>query len=156
MDISGAVPALGSLAALDPGRSKCGLVRSDVERQWLEEALILPVDRCRATLQTWQQDRALAAVVLGNGTGSEHWHAVLEQLELPVLVVNEWGTTLAARARYWQQWPARGWRALLPQGLRLPPRDLDDVAAQILLERWLGRELPRRGPAQNRALTVNA
>ena len=32
---------------------------------------------------------------------------------------------------------------MLPEGLRQPPRDWDDVVAQVLIERWLGRELPR-------------
>ena len=151
-----ASPTRGCLAALDPGRSKCGLVRTDAAQQKLAEALILPAEACRRTLQQWQQTHQLSAVVLGNGTSSQQWWAVLEQLGLPVLLVDEWGTTLAARSRYWQLWPARGWQALLPQGLRLPPGDLDDLAAQILLERWLARELPRSGAAQKRALTVKA
>ena len=151
-----AAHAWGCLAALDPGRSKCGLVRTDAAQQQLEEALILPAEMCRRTLQQWQQGQQLSAVVLGNGTSSQQWQAFLEQLKLPVLLVDEWGTTLAARSRYWQLWPARGWQALLPQGLRLPPGDLDDLAAQILLERWLARELPRSSGAQKRALTVKA
>ncbi|MFZ9462320.1 MAG: resolvase, partial [Vulcanococcus sp.] len=64
---------------------------------------------------------------------------------LPVLLVPEAGTTLAARNRYWELEPARGWRRLLPRGLRLPPRDVDDVVAQLLLERHLGHPLTRAG-----------
>ena len=135
--------APGSVAALDPGRSKCGLVRTDPSRAHLDEALILDPAACRATLIRWHQHQPLAAVVLGNGTSSGQWQRDLAGLALPVLLVAEWGTTLAARQRYWQLWPPRGWRRLLPVGLRLPPRDLDDLAAQILLERWLQRPLPR-------------
>jgi RNase H-fold protein (predicted Holliday junction resolvase) len=134
---------MGSLAALDPGRSKCGLVRTDPGRTHLDEALILDPSACRTTLIRWHQQQPLAGVVLGNGTGSRQWQRDLAGLALPVLLVDEWGTTLAARQRYWQLWPARGWRRLLPMGLRLPPRDLDDLAAQILLEHWLQRPLPR-------------
>lgn len=136
----------GPLAALDPGRSKCGLVRTDPSRAQLDEALILDPAACRATLIRWHQQQPLAAVVLGNGTSSRQWQrdlADLADLAVPVLLVDEWGTTLAARQRYWQLWPPRGWRRLLPTGLRLPPRDLDDLAAQILMERWLQRPLPR-------------
>jgi hypothetical protein len=61
--------------------------------------------------------------------------------------VDERGTTLEARRRYWQLFPPRGWRRLLPQGLRQPPRDWDDVVAQLLLERRLGRTLIRTTPA---------
>ena len=132
-----------ALAALDPGRSKCGLVRSDRQRQHLCDALVLTPEACRTTLALWHQGEPLAGVVLGNGTGNRPWRSALQDLGIPVLLVDEWGTTLAARQRYWQLWPARGWRRLIPEGLRLPRRDLDDVAAQLLLERWLQRPLPR-------------
>jgi RNase H-fold protein (predicted Holliday junction resolvase) len=136
----------GPLAALDPGRSKCGLVCSDAARMQVVEAAILEPETCRLTLARWQQQPGgLAGVVLGNGTGSQQWQQQLKAMGLAVLPVDEWGTTLAARQRYWQLWPPQGWRRLLPRGLRLPPRDLDDLAAQILLERWLQQDLPR-GP----------
>jgi hypothetical protein len=102
-------------------------------------------------LQTWQRQGNLAAVVVGDGTGSAAWQRRLSPL-LPVIVVPEHGTTLAARQRYWQLEPARGWRRLLPEGLRQPPRDWDDVVAQLLLERWLGHPLSRD---QKLARTVN-
>ncbi|MEA5413312.1 resolvase, partial [Synechococcus sp. BA-120 BA3] len=86
--------------------------------------------------------QGLAAVVIGDGTGSGPWRRRLEPL-LAVELVDERGTTLAARRRYWQLFPARGWRRLLPLGMRQPPRDYDDVVAQLLLERRLGRDLPR-------------
>lgn len=137
--------ATSCLAALDPGRSKCGLVRTDAQQQRIEEACIVSPAAALALLTQWQQQGLLSLVVLGNGTGSQQWHAQLSALGLAVAVVDEHGSTLAARGRYWQLWPPRGWRRLLPAGLRLPPRDLDDLAAQLLLEQQLQRQLPR-GP----------
>ena len=133
----------GCLAAVDPGRSKCGLVRCDPNQRLIDHARILDPAACLAALTSWQQQAQLRAVVLGNGTGSRQWREQLGSLGISVQLVDERGTTLAARERYWQLWPPRGWRRLLPAGLRLPPRDLDDVAAQLLLERQLGRALPR-------------
>ena len=138
--------APGPLAGLDPGRSKCGLVLTDPERREIRQALVLPPEAAWQRLQDWHRHQALAAVVLGDGTGSGVWRRRLEPL-LPVELVDERGTTLAARRRYWELFPARGWRRLLPLGLRLPPRDFDDVVAQLLLERRLGRDLPRHGAA---------
>ena len=63
-------------------------------------------------------------------------------------MVAEAGTTMEARQRYWELEPARGWRRLLPRGLRLPPRDVDDVVAQILLERHLSAQLSRQSGLQ--------
>jgi RNase H-fold protein (predicted Holliday junction resolvase) len=131
------------IAALDPGRSKCGLVITDPSRSWIEEALVAAPETCREQLQHWQQQKALGEVLLGDGTGSPQWQQWLQQVRLPHQVVQEHGTTLAARERYWELEPARSWRRLIPQGMRLPPRDYDDVVAQILLERSLGRRLRR-------------
>ena len=135
--------APGPLAGLDPGRSKCGLVLTDPERLEIRQALVLPPEAAWRRLQDWHRHQALAAVVLGDGTGSGVWLRRLEPL-LPVELVDERGTTLAARRRYWELFPARGWRQLLPLGLRQPPRDWDDVVAQLLLERRLWRALSRR------------
>ncbi|MFM7269351.1 MAG: resolvase [Cyanobium sp.] len=133
------------MAALDPGHSKCGLVLSDPQRRAIRKALVLPPDQALSLLAEWRRQEQLTLVVLGNGTGHRRW---LTQLEagLAVELVDERGSTLAARQRYWQLEPARGWRRLLPGGLRQPPRDWDDVVAQLLLERWLGHDLER--PAQ--------
>ncbi|KEF41810.1 MAG: resolvase [Cyanobium sp. CACIAM 14] len=146
MTAEGGTPlaAAGPLAGLDPGRSKCGLVLTDPDRLEILEALVLPPEAAWQQLEEWCRQKGLAAVVIGNGTGSRSWCQRLAPL-LAVELVDERGTTLAARRRYWQLFPAKGWRRLLPEGLRHPPRDWDDVVAQLLLERRLGRCLPRRG-----------
>jgi len=135
-------PRHGPVAAIDPGRSKCGLVVSDPGLTVIREALVLPPEAAWDWLLHWQRATPLSLVVMGDGTGSDRWRRRLGDL-VAVELVDERGTTLAARRRYWQLFPPRGWRRLLPEGLRQPPRDWDDVVAQLLLERWLGRELPR-------------
>ena len=137
--------ALG-IAGLDPGRSKCGLAVTDQACQVIVAAAILPPAASLALLLQWRR-QGLRLVVLGNGTGSAGWCRQLTEAALPSQQLDEWGTTLAARQRYWQLEPPRGWRRCLPSGLRLPPRDIDDVVAQLLLERHLDRPLARRcGP----------
>lgn len=145
----------GAVAALDPGRNKCGLVLSDPARQRIVAAAVASPEHTEELLERWLAD-GLVALVLGNGTGSGPWRQRLDS-RLAVELVDERGTTLAARQRYWQLEPPRGWRRLLPKGLLLPPRDFDDVVAQLLLERWLGHPLQRScgQPAQKLARTVN-
>lgn len=135
---------MNQLAAIDPGRSKCGLVLADAERSLVLEAGVLPPLHCQTLLESWWASGCCQAVLLGDGTGSSSWAAWLAERPPTLLLVPEAGTTLEARGRYWQLEPARGWRRLLPLGLRLPPRDVDDVVAQILVERHLGRALSRR------------
>jgi RNase H-fold protein (predicted Holliday junction resolvase) len=150
--LAGTTLTPGPLVGLDPGRSKCGLVLTDPERTAIVAASVLPPEQAVEQLLNWHRQTALAAVVLGNGTGSRAWQGRLQTV-VPLQLVDERNTTLAARQRYWQLQPARGWRRLLPRGLRQPPRDWDDVVAQLLVERWLERPLPRR--LQNLARTVN-
>lgn len=145
------LPLVGPVAALDPGRSKCGLVLTDPGRMVIRCAHVLPPERCWQALESWRNEGGLSGVILGDGTGSSAWADRLAPL-LPVVLVPERGSTLAARDRYWQLEPPRGWRRLLPAGLRQPPRDWDDVVAQLLLERWLGYPLSRD---QKLARTVN-
>jgi RNase H-fold protein (predicted Holliday junction resolvase) len=142
------LPPHGALAALDPGRSKCGLVRTDPGRSRIAESLVLGPEAASERLRRWIEERRITAVLIGNGTGSAPWTRRLADL-VPVVVVEERGTTLAARTRYWELFPARGWRRLLPAGMRQPPRDWDDVVAQVLIERALGHPLgaARSAPA---------
>jgi GNAT superfamily N-acetyltransferase len=139
------------IAAVDPGRSKCGLAVTDQAGQTVVAAAILTPADSLALLQQWQ-GQGLSLVLLGNGTGSGRWREQLAPSGLAIQQCDEWGTTLAARQRYWQLEPPRGWRRCLPRGLRLPPRDIDDVVAQLLLERHLGRPLARRCSAVWRRL----
>ncbi|MEB3306797.1 MAG: resolvase [Cyanobacteriota bacterium] len=158
----------GSWAALDPGRSKCGLVLSDASQGQVIQALIEPAATCLERLTQWRLD-GLQGVVIGDGTACGDWPELLRTQGLCVAVVDERGSTLAARQRYWQLFPPRNWRRLLPRGMNVPPRPVDDVAAQLLLERWLGhslsraaalekplRDQERRRRIQNRARTVKA
>ena len=89
---------------------------------------------------------------LGNGTGSGAGSSTLAALALELELVDEHGSTLAARDRYWELCPANGWLRLLPAGLRLPPRDIDDVVAQLLVERHSGFQLQRSTPEVRRSL----
>jgi hypothetical protein len=54
-----------------------------------------------------------------------------------VITVNETNSTLEARDRYWIMYPPQGLQRLIPQGLRIPPRPVDDIVAIILIERYL-------------------
>jgi RNase H-fold protein (predicted Holliday junction resolvase) len=134
------------IAALDPGRSKCGLVLVDLDLGRVLEGQVAPAESVLATLEQWRGVGPLERMVIGNGTASAHWRDQLPA-DLPLTVVDERGTTLAARRRYWELWPPQGWRRLLPDGLRIPPCDLDAVAALVILESALNCRLQWPAPA---------
>ena len=133
----------GHWIGLDPGRSKCGLVRTDISGQQVQDLLVCTPQESWDWLQHWCHSCSVKGLVLGDGTGSGPWQQALGDVlpELTVVLQPEAGSTLAARGRYWQLFPPRNLWKLLPEGLRLPPRPLDDLAALVLLEAHLGHRL---------------
>ena len=53
---------------------------------------------------------------------------------------------------YWALWPAKGWQRLLPTGLRLPPTELDAIAALVMAEDHLRQRCSWPGPPPNFSL----
>ena len=139
------------VAVLDLGRCKCGLVLADLQLGHVLEGHVLDPDAVEPWLERWTQDPPLDGILIGNGTGSRTWIKRLERLGR-ITMIPEQGTTLRARQRYWTLWPARGWRRLLPAGLRIPPVDLDAVAALVMLEEHLKCRLQWPEPAPTFAL----
>ncbi len=73
---------------------------------------------------------ATAFVAVGNGTHSKNFTAqVRANLPCEIVIVDEKNTTLEARRLYWQIHRPRFLMRLIPQGLRVPDRILDDLAA---------------------------
>jgi hypothetical protein len=81
----------------------------------------------------------VGAIALGRGTNSRQIKAALETLGLPVHFVDEFETSRAARDLYFAEHPPRGWRRLLPLGLQVPQRPIDDYAAISIARRFLAR-----------------
>ena len=137
---------MSRIISVDPGRSKCGLVLVDCERDSVLQGEVIATEAVLDTLQRWRQLAPVERLVLGNGTASESLRNQLPA-DLPIKLVDERGTTLQARKRYWQLWPPRGWRRFVPLGLLVPPTELDAVAALVILESELGRNILWPGAA---------
>ena len=138
------------VVALDPGRSKCGLLLADTATNTVLQGRVIPSTEVLDQLRAWMEEAQgtsaqIDELVIGDGTSSTIWQQQLPS-SLKVRVVDETGTTLRARERYWQLWPSRGWKRLLPAGLRIPSGDLDAIAALVILENDLGRSLQWPGP----------
>jgi RNase H-fold protein (predicted Holliday junction resolvase) len=123
----------------DPGRDKCGLAVVGLTGE-LWEHRVIPAREALAALEELQQRFTIRQLILGDRTTSSAWQRQIQQglaASPPITPVDEHNTTLEARDRYWQMYPARGLTRLLPQGLRQPPRPIDDIVAILLVERYL-------------------
>jgi RNase H-fold protein (predicted Holliday junction resolvase) len=122
---------------VDPGRSKCGLavVIAQQDKPVLLE--IVPraelVSAARLLCETYKID----IIALGSGTEAKNTQKEFTALGVEIAIVDEYGSTLAARARYYQAKPPRGLLRFIPRGLLVPDEPIDDWAAVIIAERYL-------------------
>ena len=125
------------ILGLDPGRDKCGV--AVMIRQQVVYHQIIDSERAISTIEELTRQYDLDLIVMGNGTTSKNWQKLIESAiaEVFVVAVNEQNSTLEARDRYWVMYPPQGLQRLIPQGLRLPPRPVDDIVAILLIERYL-------------------
>ena len=129
------------VAALDPGRDKCGFAVLDAAGTVLRQRVIRP-DQLEEAARAAQREYGFAKLIEGNGTTSAAARQRLQQAlpELQIEVVDEYRTTEMARGLYWRAHPPRGWRRLLPLGMQVPPEPVDDFVAVLLARRYLGLE----------------
>ncbi len=76
---------------------------------------------------------------MGKGTNSGTVKRLLGGLGLPIVWVDEFETSRLARTLYFNDHPPRGWRRLIPLGLQVPRRPVDDYAAIAIARRFLER-----------------
>ncbi len=127
-----------AVLGVDPGRSKAGyaVVRGD------GKALVQGVERLEALPSRLQAVLALHtvdAIALGSGTNGRRVRELLDRFGLPIHWVDEFETSRTARSLYFADYPPRGWKRLLPIGLQLPARSVDDYAAVAIARRFLAR-----------------
>lgn len=123
--------------AIDPGHGKCGLAL--VSDEGVQLRAIVPAVEIGLTCHYLLQQHPEAKVIMGEGTGRAAVQAAIHKVlpEVAVTVVAEAHSTLRARERYFQEQPLTLWQRLLPAGMRVPPRPVDDYAAVVLAEDFL-------------------
>ncbi|OUL35481.1 pre-16S rRNA-processing nuclease YqgF [Nostoc sp. 106C] len=134
-------PTQPVILGFDPGRDKCGLAVIGLDRQ-LHYHQVVVANEAIATIESLRQKFPVSLMVMGDQTTAKQWKQRLRQElaePLNIVLIDERYTTLEARDRYWQMYPPKGLTKLLPQGMRQPPRPIDDIVAILLIERYLNR-----------------
>lgn len=128
------------ILSIDPGSDKVGyaviffdLTHDELGIVYLSELHALFSKFCSL------ESNLPEAVVIGNGTAASIVCRLYNSLELKpsVRFAEEKNTTYKARARYFADNPPRGLWRLVPIGLQMPPRPIDDYAALLIGEKYL-------------------
>jgi RNase H-fold protein (predicted Holliday junction resolvase) len=127
------------ILGFDPGRDKCGIAVIDRQKQVHYHRVVASTEASAALEQLCEQF-PIELIVMGNLTTAKSWQQTIKsnlKTSIPVVMVDERNSSLEARDRYWQMYPPKGLTQLIPQGMRLPPRPVDDIVAILLIERYL-------------------
>ncbi len=129
---------MNNYISIDPGTNKCGLLLADMESGKVIDAGISSLNKISDLVAMWDEDYEILKIIIGDGTHSKY---VENQLKLKsfynIDFVNEEGSTLRARFRYWEIWPPNYLIRWLPKEILFPPENLDAIVALILLEDYL-------------------
>jgi RNase H-fold protein (predicted Holliday junction resolvase) len=123
--------------AVDPGRDKAGVAVCAPGAVLAHR--VIRSGELPGLVRDWIAAFGADVIVVGNRTGCVDALRRIEGVPIPIVAIEERGTTLRARARYFDEHRPRGWRRLVPRSLQVPPVAYDDYAAILLAEAYLAR-----------------
>jgi RNase H-fold protein (predicted Holliday junction resolvase) len=130
-----------TILGFDPGKDKCGVAVMAGDRVLRYHQVVVTAEVI-SEISNLSQQYNVSRIVMGDQTTAKQWQQQLTTVfpNLPILLVDERYSSLEARDRYWQMYPPNFLTGLIPQGMRQPPRPIDDLVAIILIERYLSQE----------------
>jgi RNase H-fold protein (predicted Holliday junction resolvase) len=129
------------ILGFDPGKDKCGIAVMSRDKN-VSYHEVVTSDEAISTIQSLCKQFPVQLLVMGDQTTSKIWKQKLTQSLSPfikIVQIDERYSSLEARDRYWQMYPPEGLSRLIPQGMRTPPRPVDDIVAIVLIERYLNK-----------------
>ena len=120
--------------AIDPGKSKCGLVLAEITEKKVYEAIILKSEFLENYVRNLITAEDIAQIIIGNGTTSREITEKLYFFKKEIITFEEKNTTYRAKARYFELFPITGLKFLIPREVFILNKNLDAISALIILE----------------------
>ena len=120
--------------AIDPGKCKCGLVLAEISEKKVYKAIILNSELVEDYLRNLNTFEDISKIIIGNGTSSKEIKEKLDFLKKEIITFEEKNTTYRAKGRYFELFPIRGLKFLIPREIFLLNKNLDAISALIILE----------------------
>jgi len=122
------------IITIDPGKSKCGLVLAEISKKKVYKAIILKSELVEDYLRNLITVEDISKIIIGNGTTSREIIEKLDFFKKEIITFEEKNTTYRAKARYFELFPIRGLRCLIPREVFILNKNLDAISALIILE----------------------
>ena len=125
---------MSKIIAIDPGKSKCGLVLAEISEKKVYQAIILKSELLEHYVRTLIAAEDISQIIIGNGTTSREIREKLYFFKKEIITFEEKNTTYRAKARYFEIFPISGLKFLMPREVFLLNKNLDAISALIILE----------------------
>ena len=125
---------MGRVLSIDPGKKKCGLVLAEISEKKVYKAIILKSELIGEYVRELNTFEDISKIVIGNGTTSREIIKKLDFFKKEIKTFEEKNTTFRAKARYFELFPIRGLRFLIPREIFILNKNLDAISALIISE----------------------
>jgi len=125
---------MARVIAIDPGKSKCGLVLAEISEKKVYKAIILKSELLENYLRNIIIAEDIEQIIIGNGTTSREIREKLHFFKKEIITFEEKNTTYRAKARYFELFPISGLKFLMPREVFIINKNLDAISALIILE----------------------
>ena len=122
------------IVSIDPGKYKCGLVLAEISEKKVYEAIIVKSELLGDYVRKLNKVEAISKIIVGNGTNSSEIIQQLDFLKKEIITFEEKNTTYRAKARYFELFPIRGLKFLIPREVFILNKNLDAISALLILE----------------------
>ena len=119
---------------IDPGKSKCGLVLAEISEKKIYKAIIIKSESLEDYVRNLITIEDISQIIIGNGTTSKEIKEKLDFFKKELITFEEKNTTFRAKERYFELFPIRGLKFLLPREVFIMNKNLDAISALIILE----------------------
>ena len=122
------------ILSIDPGKYKCGLVLAEISEKKVYKAIILKSELVGGFVRNLINVEDISKIIIGNGTSSRVIREKLDFFKKEIIIFEEKNTTFRAKARYFELFPTRGLKFLIPREVFILNKYLDAISALIILE----------------------
>ena len=125
---------MSRVITIDPGKSKCGLVLAEISEKKVYKAIILKSELLGNYVRNLITAEEISQIIIGNGTTNREIREKLDFFKKEIITFEEKNTTYSAKARYFELFPIRGLKFLIPREVFILNKNLDAISALIILE----------------------
>ena len=125
---------MARVITIDPGKSKCGLVLAEISEKKVYEAIIIKSELIENYVRNLNSLEDISKIIIGNGTTSKLIKEKLNFFKKEIITFEEKNTTYRAKARYFELFPIKGFKLLIPREVFIMNKNLDAISALLILE----------------------